>query len=292
MWQHGQLQFARHAEFLFDLQILLLQLRGAFREREFGDFPRRDVPRNAEGANDFPGAIAQRHLDRGHPRHGAVRPGFLFFKIHQRLARAHRLLFIRAGLLGVCGAEIIRIGFAHGGGGVGQIKFFGLRAADAQEAALRVLEINRVRNFLHQDFQQMPVAPRDVLTAMAQDGLVDDGTKNGQRQFVREHVILRAKQQRLAGEFLVRWFGDENNRNVQELAVKPGERFKAPIRHGIEIQQDEIDPSLGEPFQRSGNGGRFFAMQTSGGRHFCGSGSDGKDTQGTNTHSIKGCAIP
>ena len=60
--QHGLLQLARHLQFVFNQQVLLTQLVGAFGQRALDDLAFGDVARYAESSDDAPGCVAQGHL--------------------------------------------------------------------------------------------------------------------------------------------------------------------------------------------------------------------------------------
>ena len=148
--QHGELQFARHAHLFLHLLGALLQLPGTLGQGQFRALAQGDVARHPERADDPAGAVAQGHLGRGHPSHASIGPGFLFLDAHQRIPGAHDLAFVRQRLFGVLEVEKVSVRLAYEIRGVLDAEPLGLRPIDAQKAALRVLEIDAVRDVIHQ----------------------------------------------------------------------------------------------------------------------------------------------
>ncbi len=160
-------------------------------------------------------------------------------------------------------AEKIRVRFSRGGPGIRQVEFFRLRAADSQETAFRVLEINRVRNFLHQDFEQMPVPARDILAAMPQDCLADGGSQFSRGEPGQQEIILRAKQQGLVSQFFVRRIREQDDGNLGECAVNFGEGLEVWLFGRSEIHENKVKLSAGQLFQSGGKCGGLLASKTS-----------------------------
>ena len=112
-----------------------------------------DIARNAKGADDPALLVAQRNLGGRNPGIRLVEPGFPLLNV-QRLAGANDLQFIGAGLLRVRRREEIEIRLADRSHGIVQSKERGLGTADTDDGAAPVLEIDVIRDVIHQRLQQ------------------------------------------------------------------------------------------------------------------------------------------
>src|SRR5712692_3047894 len=108
----------------------------------------RDIARDAEVADDGSLAVFERQFRSQGPGGAAVGQGFAFDFADDRAAGLHDALLIGQGGLRVLGGEEIKIGFKKGLARMVQFELFGHRAADADETALVVLEINPVRQVI------------------------------------------------------------------------------------------------------------------------------------------------
>ncbi len=97
----------------------------------------------AEGADDFTVLVAQRHFAREHPGLAAVRPDNALKFAEYGRARAHDVLLIDAGPLGVLGGKEIGVGFADHFVGFEFVAAH-LGAADGDELAFPILEVDEV----------------------------------------------------------------------------------------------------------------------------------------------------
>ena len=120
-----------------------------------------DVAGDAEGADDPALRIAQRHLGRRDPGVRAIRPGLPLLQVNHRLAGLHDALFILERLQGVLVGEQIEIGLPHHGGDRPAIAA-GFGRADRDEARLAVLEIDVVRQALHQRAEEKMFLYQDL----------------------------------------------------------------------------------------------------------------------------------
>jgi hypothetical protein len=96
----------------------------------------------------------QRHFRRQGPRDATVGPRFLLLLVDHRLARAHDLLFVGQGLRRVFAAEKVGVRFAHGLGRIREPEQSRQGPVDADEATGFILEVNAVREIVHQGVQQ------------------------------------------------------------------------------------------------------------------------------------------
>ena len=121
-------------------------------------------------------------------RPSSSRNGILVVETHVTLPSSPRLLLVLAhdglpglddGLLvfpgraGVLLGEEIEVRLAHGLGGVAQAKPAGQGLVDAEEAALDVLEVDRVGEGIHQRVQQVALLEDLLLGLLALDELAD-----------------------------------------------------------------------------------------------------------------------
>ena len=100
-----------HVRKLFQLAIGARQFLGFFGQRLLGGFAGRDVPREAERADDSAIFVPQQLLGCGNPTDRSIRPGFLLFSIDHWLARADDFALIVECLLGMLGSKEIKIRF-------------------------------------------------------------------------------------------------------------------------------------------------------------------------------------
>ena len=157
------LEFARHAEIFLEFLVAAAQFLRVSRELLFRFFALRDVAREAERADDFPGLVAQRHLRRRHPRLAAIRPHFVLLLVHHRLAGADDLLLVVEGLARVLFAEEIEVRLAEHVRRIVRAEALHRLAADPDEAAGEVLEVNLVRDVLHQRAEEKALARQLLL---------------------------------------------------------------------------------------------------------------------------------
>ena len=85
----------------------------------------------------------------------SVRPGFLLFLVDDPLPGANDFLLVGQGLQGMFVGEEVDVGLADRFAGVLQAEITGHRLVDANEAAVGILEINVVRQVVHQRVQQV-----------------------------------------------------------------------------------------------------------------------------------------
>ena len=114
----------------------------------------RDVAGNPERAHHVSSFVAQRELGGFDPGDPTVRPGFLLLQTQHGFPGFHQSHFVRPGLGRVFVGEKVEVGLADGGGGIGQPEPLGHHSANAQEAALLILEIDVVGQSRQQRIQQ------------------------------------------------------------------------------------------------------------------------------------------
>ncbi len=85
----------------------------------------------------------------------SVRPGFLLFLVDDPLPGANDFLLVGQGLKGVFVGEEVDVGLADRFVGILQSEITCHRLIDADEAALGILEIDVVRQVIHQRVQQV-----------------------------------------------------------------------------------------------------------------------------------------
>jgi hypothetical protein len=110
-----------------------------------------DVAREAEGADDVAARVAVRHLGGEDPRLGLVGPAAVLLEVDDRLAGLDDLLLALVGGLGERAGEEVEVGLADRLRGVGEPEACGERAADAEEAAVAVLEVDEVLEGVEED---------------------------------------------------------------------------------------------------------------------------------------------
>ena len=134
---------------------------------------RRDVARDAKGANDPAGGVAQRHLGGHVPGRRPVGPVLLLLQIHRRRIGDHDRALDRCGGLGMLGGEVVSIRLAHRLRRVTQAIAAGQAQADPQEAAGLVFEIDLVGHRGHQRVHQMPLLGQGLLGQLDGGDVVD-----------------------------------------------------------------------------------------------------------------------
>ncbi len=117
----------------------------------------RDVARHPEGSDDLSRIVVQRHLGRAGPGHAAVWPRFPLLLIEDRVARANDLLLVGQGLRGVLAGEEIQVRLSQGFGRMLQAKEPGHGLVDPQKTAGRVLEVDVMREVIHQRMEEIPL---------------------------------------------------------------------------------------------------------------------------------------
>ncbi len=85
----------------------------------------------------------------------AVGPGFLLFLVDDPLPSAEDFLLVGQGLQGMLVREVVNVGLADRFAGVLQANIAGHRLVDADEAALGILEVDVVRQVVHQRVQEV-----------------------------------------------------------------------------------------------------------------------------------------
>ena len=116
---------------------------------------RGDVLGNAETAHDLPRVVIQWQFRAGCPGGTPVRPGFFLFLVDDPLSGAYDFLLVSQGLEGVFVGEEVDVGLADRVAGILQSEVPRHRLIDANEAALGVLEVNVVRQVIHERLQQV-----------------------------------------------------------------------------------------------------------------------------------------
>ena len=114
-----------------------------------------DVLRNAECAHNMARVVQQWQLGRGAPGRIAVGPGFLLHLGDDALPGAEDFLFVGQGFQRVLVGEEIEVRLVDGVVGVGQVDITGHGLVNADEAALRVFEVDVVRQVVHQRVEQV-----------------------------------------------------------------------------------------------------------------------------------------
>jgi len=101
-----------------------------------------DVAGDAEGADEFAGAVAQGEFGGGGPAGLVVgRVGF-FLDVEEGGAGLEDALFVFVGSARVAAGEVVEVGVADEVGRVAGAEFAGHEGVDAEEAALEVFEVN------------------------------------------------------------------------------------------------------------------------------------------------------
>src|SRR6185503_8341312 len=145
------------------------------------------------------------------------------------------------------GCEEIEIGFADYFLGSREFELLPNRLADAQEAALVVLEVNAVRQVIQQCMQKVPFLRERFFGALALDGVAhrpgDDSRING---VPLHQIILRALMHRVHGErFIVLAAQDDNGRSRHGCGYAV-ESLKSTAIGQSEVKQDEVNPARTE----------------------------------------------
>ena len=134
---------------------LFCELRRLFGEAELSELVVGDVSRDSDEADDQAAAVAQRHLRRRHPGLASVLPGLSFLDADQLFARLQQPLFVGERLLRVFVGEEIEVRLADGILRVVESPARSQGSADADEPALRVLEVDLVRDVVQQRVEQI-----------------------------------------------------------------------------------------------------------------------------------------
>jgi hypothetical protein len=100
--------------------------------------------------------VTQRHFGGGGPSHSAIRPGLLLLLTHHWLARPYYFLFILVSLLGVFCGEKVKVGLADRLVRVAQPKGICVSQINPGEAALAILEVDRVGQIVHEGVEEVP----------------------------------------------------------------------------------------------------------------------------------------
>ena len=127
-----------------------IALLGEFFFRQLGGG---DVAGKAERSDDATGVVAPRHFCGGNPSTGAIAHGGVFDFGDDRATRADNDLFVDEGLVGVFAGEVVVVGFTHTVFRAGGSEGASLGKVVTHETALQILEINPVRDRVHQDVQ-------------------------------------------------------------------------------------------------------------------------------------------
>jgi hypothetical protein len=110
--------------------------------------------RDPEGPHDLPLSIAQRELGRRNPADLAVRQRLLLLHVHERLSGADDLLLVPQSLLRVLAGEDVEVGSTDGERRSCNAKPRGRISVDACEATVEILEVDGVRDVVHQRLEQ------------------------------------------------------------------------------------------------------------------------------------------
>ena len=116
---------------------------------------RGDVAGEAERADDAAAGIAERQLGGGNPLLSRARQDLVLDDVDQRLPVADDRLLLLEEAAGQLRREEVEVGLPHGLVRIGQAVPAGQGRVDADEAAAEVLEVDRVRERVHQDAQQL-----------------------------------------------------------------------------------------------------------------------------------------
>ena len=120
-----------------------------------------------------PSVVPQRHLGRRDPGDAVASPRLLLLLAHDGLPGLDDGLLVLPGRAGVLLGEEVEVRLAHRLGGVAQAKPAGQGLVDAEEAALDVLEVDRVGDGIHQRVEQVALLEDRLLGLLALDELAD-----------------------------------------------------------------------------------------------------------------------
>ena len=109
-------------------------------------------------------------------------------------------MFVGKRLFCVGFAEHVSIGLAFDERGISKAVFLGQTAVDADEPAVGVLEIDRIRDVIHQRLQEVAVANLAILGAFSLDGIAEGFDEQRPVQFMLQQVILSAQLQSFGGQ--------------------------------------------------------------------------------------------
>ena len=143
-------------------------------------FARGDVPGDAEGADDAAVLVAERHLGRRDPGDLAAAPGLLLLLADHGLLGLHDGPLVVPRLAGVLLGEEVEIRLAHHLGRVAQAEPVGQGLVDADEAALGILEVDRVRDGVHERVEQVTFLADRLLRLLALHELAELAADGGQ----------------------------------------------------------------------------------------------------------------
>ena len=116
-----------------------------------------DVVRDPERPDDMPLLVAQRQLAGCHPTGATVGPDVHLFFADDRPLSTHDFLLVGKRGLSIFRTEEIEIGLADRVHRVAQAGPQCLGLADSQKPAGRILEINALRQVLHERSEQVPL---------------------------------------------------------------------------------------------------------------------------------------
>ena len=140
-----------------EIDIRLLQPVALLLERSLRDLQRRDVARHAARADDPAIRPGQRQLRRERPARVAVGHDLFLHLAVERNAGLHDALLVLVHLLRIGQREKIAVALSHGGVGAREVEEARHRRVHADEAALAILEINPVRDVLHEEPEKVPL---------------------------------------------------------------------------------------------------------------------------------------
>ena len=218
-------------------------------ERGLGFFQRGDVARDAEGAGDAAGLVAQRELGREHPGGAAVGQGLVLDLADERLAGAHDLLLVLVGRLRVRRGEEIEIRFAHHLAGVVQFEPVRQRTIHPQETAAGVLEENAVGQVVEQRVEQVAFLGQQFLGALALDRVPHRVDEQPVVHLPLDQIILRAQLHGLHGHAFVIEAAQHDDRHLGRGGVRALECVQPKAVRQGHVEQHEVDAAGGQPFE-------------------------------------------
>src|SRR6516225_10151731 len=114
-----------------------------------------NIARNSHRADDVSVSVCQRQLGGEDPALASIRPCLLLLLLEDRLSGADHLLLIGKRLLCMFLAKHVKIGLVDCLGKVAQSEVLCHGMADADKAALAVLEIHMLRNVFQEGMEQV-----------------------------------------------------------------------------------------------------------------------------------------
>ena len=153
-------------------------------------------------------------------------------------------MFVIKGALGVFSGEEVKIRLTDGISAPLQPESPGQRLADPHEAALHVLEVDRVRQHVHQSLQVRALLVAQLVGAPAADRHLD-GVGYGIAGHVARHQVgLRALLDVADAERLFRRAGEHDNGGALRYGQGLLDRFRCGGILQAQAQQDNVDTPL------------------------------------------------